>query len=113
MISHNAGICLIDHLNNNAPLPQSVFKIAVNELKKLHEIQGYLRDIKPANMAYDGKQVNFIDVDDRIKAHEITKISAPVFKIYGKEVIYTPKYITQGLVNNIYESNPGNPGKKP
>ncbi|CFQ14375.1 hypothetical protein [Yersinia enterocolitica] len=118
MISHNAGICLIDHLNNNAPLPQSVFEIAVNDLKELHKRQGYLRDIKPANMAYDGKQVNFIDVDDRIKAHKITKItkitkiSDPVFKIYGKEVIYTPKYITQGLVNHIYESNPGNPGKK-
>ncbi|EPZ8124929.1 hypothetical protein ACXV6R_002792 [Yersinia enterocolitica] len=111
MISHNAGSCLIDYLNDNAPLPQSVFKNAVNDLKQLHERKTYLRDIKPANMAYDGKQVNFIDVDDRISVNRRAGIFDPVFNIYGKEVRLTLGYITQGLVNNIYKSNPSNPGE--
>ncbi|CNK00260.1 Uncharacterised protein [Yersinia aldovae] len=111
MISHNAGTCLIDHLNHNSPLPQSVFKNAVNDLKQLHKRRTYLRDIKPGNMAYDGKQVNFIDVDDRISVNKRVELFKPVFYIYGKEVVLTPKYITQGLVNHIYGSDPTNPGK--
>ena len=112
MISHNAGICLVDHLNNNPPLSQRVFENAVNDLKQLHKRHVFLRDIKPGNMAYDGKQVNFIDVDDRIKLKRGNYSTlGPTFNIYGKEVIYTPKYITLGLVNRIYTSDPANSEK--
>ncbi|CQH44012.1 hypothetical protein [Yersinia mollaretii] len=111
MISQNAGTCLTDHLKNNPPLPQSVFENAVNDLKQLHKRQTFLRDIKKGNMAYDGKQVNFIDIDDRISLKRKTLFSAPTFNIYGKEVIYTPEYMTEGLLRNIYKHSSIKPGK--
>lgn len=111
MISPNAGTCLTDHLKNNPPLPQSTFENAVNDLKKLHKRETYLRDIKKGNMAYDGKQVNFIDIDDRISLKRNDLFSASEFNIYGKEMVYTSKYITLGLLSNIYQRSSTNPGK--
>lgn len=105
MISPNAGTCLTDHLKNNPPLPQSAFENAANDLKTLHQRNGYLRDIKPGNTAYDGKQVNFIDVDDRISKNTLGNHSTVKFKIHGEPCIYTENYITDNLLYEIYDKN--------
>lgn len=109
IIARNAGDDLFKYLSKNTNLPLLAFKNAVNDLKQLHERGVFLRDIKLQNLTYDydRKQVNFIDVDDRLGVHKKSDSFIPLFHTYGHEVIFTPKYITLGLINNIYTNDAG------
>ncbi|MGL4486817.1 MAG: hypothetical protein ACRCUG_07550 [Yersinia sp. (in: enterobacteria)] len=111
IISRNAGRCVKDCINSNTIIPQLAFKNAVDDLKQLHERRVYLRDIKPGNTAFDGKHINFIDVDDRIGVNKETATLEPIFNKYGKEASYTRKYITQKLFDKIYRCNPSSDNK--
>ncbi|CQD40967.1 hypothetical protein [Yersinia mollaretii] len=103
IIAHNAGKCVFDCISDGDTIPDSAFKNAVNDLKILHQRNGYLRDIKPENTAYDGKQVNFIDVDDRISRDSGEDPRELSFKRHGAEAVFTKEYITSKLVNKIYD----------
>jgi Sif protein len=107
IIARNAGDDLFNYLSNNHCLSPLAFENAVNDLQKLHEKRVYLRDIKPENTAYDGRKVNFIDLDDRIGVHKETVSSIPSFDIYGEKVMCTPQYITLGLCSRIYTQKDG------
>ncbi|ASX25911.1 hypothetical protein [Candidatus Williamhamiltonella defendens] len=67
MIARFGGDNLVDYLKkNNPPLNLSCFEKAAVDLNLLHSRGSFLADIKPQNLTFDGKNVNFIDVDDRI-----------------------------------------------
>ncbi|CNF26883.1 hypothetical protein [Yersinia mollaretii] len=103
IIACNAGKNVFDCINYGDAIPDSAFKNAANDLKTLHQRNGYLRDIKPENTAYDGKQVNFIDVDDRISKD--TDQQDLKFKLHGEQAICTRNYITEKLLGGIYDKN--------
>lgn len=105
IIAHNAGKPVFDCISGGDTIPDSAFKNAANDLKTLHQRNGYLRDIKPENTAYDGKQVNFIDVDDRISINTHGNHSTVKFKTHGEPCIYTDNYITGNLLYKIYDEN--------
>lgn len=104
IIARNAGECVSAYINSERKIPDSAFKNAVNDLKILHKRNVYLRDIKPENTTYDGKQINFIDVEDRIKIQEKASLPTLELNIYGNELSYTPNYISMGLFNGIYNN---------
>lgn len=104
IIACNAGKNVFDCINDGDAIPDSAFKNAANDLKTLHQRHGYLRDIKPENTAYDGKQVNFIDVDDRISRDSGEGPRELSLKCHGADVVYTKKYITSELINGIYDN---------
>lgn len=60
MIARNAGESLLDCIEKKQSILPNHFENAVNDLKKLHKKNIYLRDIKPGNMAYDGKQLTLL-----------------------------------------------------
>lgn len=105
IIAANAGICVSKYIKCGNIIPCEAFKNAVNDLKTLHKQNGYLRDIKPENTTYDGKQINFIDVEDRISKDTHSNHSTVKFKIYGEPCIYTKHYITSDLLQNIYDKH--------
>ncbi|CNJ50408.1 hypothetical protein HB991_18905 [Yersinia mollaretii] len=111
IIDRNAGVCVSKYIKSGNTIPYGAFENAANDLKTLHQRNGYLRDIKPGNTAYDGKQINFIDIDDRISLKRKMLSLVSMFNIYGKEVIYTPKYMTEGLLHNIYKCSPTRSGR--
>ncbi|ENA1773563.1 hypothetical protein ABF237_002234 [Yersinia ruckeri] len=104
MIARNAGESLLNCIEKKNILPNH-FNNAVNDLKKLHNKHTYLRDIKPGNMAYDGKQINFIDVDDRVIITHNPYKNELKHTFLGAKVIYTKKYITKELLSHIYNKN--------
>lgn len=103
IIARNAGKNVFDCINDGDAIPDSAFKNAANDLKTLHKRHGYLRDIKPENTAYDGKQINFIDIDDRISKD--TDQQDLKFKLHGEQAICTMNYITEKLLGGIYDKN--------
>ncbi|WP_145575051.1 hypothetical protein [Yersinia mollaretii] len=105
IIDRNAGVCVSKYIKSGNTIPYGAFENAANDLKTLHQRNGYLRDIKPGNTAYDGKQVNFIDVDDRISKNTLDNHSTVKFKIHGEPCVYTENYITDNLLYEIYDKN--------
>ncbi|HDL6963747.1 TPA: hypothetical protein PXM28_003092 [Yersinia enterocolitica] len=108
IIAANAGICVSEYIKSGNTIPDAAFKNAVNDLKILHKRNGYLRDIKPENTTYDEndkKQINFIDVEDRVSKDTGGNHSEVKFKIYGESCIYTEHYITSNLLSNIYDND--------
>lgn len=105
IIARNAGPDLFTYQEKKTNFPLLAFKNAVNDLKTLHGRGVFLRDIKPENLAYDGKQVNFIDLDDRLGVNKETSPSISRFDIYGQESSYTPDFITTPLLNSIYKNH--------
>lgn len=70
MVAHHAGMDLYTHwLKPQPELPLSAFLPALADLDAMHENGIYLIDIKPENLAYDGRKIQFIDVDDRVHWH--------------------------------------------
>lgn len=102
IIARNAGVDIFSYIENGDTIPYSAFKNAVMDLKKLHCKNVYLRDIKPENTTYDNKNVNFIDVEDRISAHVDSYNNRIKWTISGEPVIYTENYITSELKEHIY-----------
>ncbi|WP_145520863.1 hypothetical protein [Yersinia mollaretii] len=105
IIDRNAGVCISKYIKSGNTIPYGAFENAANDLKTLHQRNGYLRDIKPGNTAYDGKQVNFIDVDDRISKNTLGNHSTVKLKTHGEPCIYTENYITDNLLYEIYDKN--------
>lgn len=84
---------------NNSFVPLAAFLPALSDLETLHQHHIYLRDIKLDNMAFDKNkgtsgQVNLIDIDNRVH-------SSPDQPFIEKP-FYTPRYITQGLIDGAY-----------
>jgi len=67
MIARFGGDNLSDYLQKKNFINPAHFENAVKDLKTLHKRNTYLTDIKVQNLTYDGKNVNFIDVDNRVK----------------------------------------------
>ncbi|CNK00282.1 Uncharacterised protein [Yersinia aldovae] len=106
IIARNAGMCVFDYIQDEKkdPIPISAFENAANDLKILHKINTYLRDIKPENTAYDGKNINFIDVDDRVSDNARGKDPKVKFTLHGAPKIFTSAYITNNLKDKIYNN---------
>ncbi|EPZ8124928.1 hypothetical protein ACXV6R_002791 [Yersinia enterocolitica] len=106
IIARNAGMCVFDYIQDEKkdPIPISAFKSAINDLKILHKINNYLRDIKPENTAYDDKNINFIDVDDRVSDNARGKDPKVKFTLHGAPKIFTSAYITNDLKDKIYNN---------
>lgn len=92
MLARNAGKTLQSRLDLRDSLPLSVFKSALTDLDAMHDADIFLVDIKPENLAYDGKKVNFIDVDDRVNWHP----NQP--SMYSCSEAWT----TYGLIDGMY-----------
>lgn len=67
IISRFGGDNLGDYLQKKNFINPAHFENSVKDLKTLHKKNTYLTDIKTENLTYDGKNVNFIDVDNRVK----------------------------------------------
>jgi len=67
MIARFGGDNLVDYLQKKKFINPAHFENAVKDLDTLHKRSTYLTDIKVENFTYDGKNVNFIDVDNRVK----------------------------------------------
>ncbi|AJI95841.1 hypothetical protein BD65_1833 [Yersinia ruckeri] len=107
IIARNAGLDILECINDGDIIPGDAFKNAAMDLKKLHLRNIYLRDIKPENTTYDNKNVNFIDVEDRVSAHINADKNKMEFTINGADIIYTENYLPKALADNIYGKNNG------
>ncbi|ATW34366.1 MULTISPECIES: BUD32 family EKC/KEOPS complex subunit [Candidatus Williamhamiltonella] len=67
MIARFGGDNLSDYLQKKNFINPDHFENAVKDLGTLHKKNTYLTDIKIENLAYDGKNVNFIDIENRVK----------------------------------------------
>ncbi|CED79079.1 Conserved hypothetical protein [Candidatus Hamiltonella defensa (Bemisia tabaci)] len=71
IIARFGGDNLFDYLQKKNFINSAHFENAVKDLTTLHKRSTYLTDIKVENFTYDGKNVNFIDVDNRVKIDPI------------------------------------------
>ncbi|WP_342221004.1 hypothetical protein [Candidatus Fukatsuia endosymbiont of Tuberolachnus salignus] len=94
IVAPNAGEDLFDLLEKGTILKVSAFKDAAFDLKKLHNKDIYLTDIKIENMTLNKGSVNFIDINIVKKGMKY------------REVIFTGCNTTYGLVNNWDRKDP-------
>lgn len=96
MVAHHAGMDLYTHwLKPQPELPLSVFLPALADLDAMHENGIYLIDIKPENLAYDGRKIQYIDVDDRVHWHPAR----------DPNLNYTPDWSDADLMQLAQENN--------
>ncbi|WP_174888671.1 hypothetical protein [Candidatus Hamiltonella defensa] len=102
MITPYGGSNLIDCVKNNNFMHPAYFQNALGDLTTLHKRDTFLADIKMNNCGFNGKNVTFFDVEDRIRAGSVTNLDS----------VRTPEYITPKLWDAVKLNSADEIGEK-
>ncbi|AYB48611.1 hypothetical protein CJJ19_02925 [Candidatus Williamhamiltonella defendens] len=103
MIARFGGDSLSDYVQNISSINPAHFENAVKDLQTLHKRNTYLIDIKLANLTYDGKNVNFIDVDNRVRIDP----KKPNITKFNITLCYTTTKLLRVLIPDFFGDGSG------